>query len=321
MDYKEYNVDLQIKENHIDIVRGIVQFDGANIFNLRLMDGIKPLNFSSYTHVEAFIKKPDETTISDLIGIRLQETDPEKGKLSFLLNGQCTIIPGMYYLTIRIYDGKTVLSTARLNYYVTEANVPDVTEEELQSSTEWNSLVQIIAKWAAVEVAEAQRVLAEQGRVAAEELRVSETEGIIARAIIERDAAADYARNAKAWAELAQHITVEDLPVITKAELNQELTVIDGNAESPRTRSMRIKRGLLENIPSLPAGELYYATDTGGLYIGSALGNFQLNKPAWIADSDPPADTSALWIDINNDNCIKYYDGTSWVNTSGARFT
>ena len=44
-----------------------------------------------------------------------------------------------------------------------------------------------------------------------------------------------------------------------------------------RHLGLQILRGLLINIPTLLIGELYLATDTHGLYIGTAGGNVLLN--------------------------------------------
>lgn len=316
MDYKEFYVDLQLKENHIDIVRGVVQNDGGNILNLRLMDGTEPFDFSNCRTIEGFIKKPDGTTISEIVGDRLQIVDAERGRLSFLLNGQCTILSGMHYLTIRMYDATTVMSTARLNYYVTENNMADVTEEEIQSYSEWNTLIQIIARWAEYEAAEISRRIAETDRVEAENARVAETTGVVARALAAAVNAENYAEISEFWANAAERIAIgEELPFVTTADLAAALAVLDGLA-----RTLKLRRGAEEDIPVLAAGEPYHATDSQKLFIGTATGNKQLNKQQWVADGVAPEDTELLWIDTANNNCIKFYNGTAWVSTANLTF-
>ena len=334
MDYKEFNVDLQMKENHIEIVRGIEQYDGGNILNIRLMEGTKPFNFSEHMYAEAFIKKPDGTSISEVAGQRMQILDPEQGRLSFLLNGQCTLVPGMHYLTIRIYDDTTVVSSARLNYYVKEANAPDVTEEELQSASEWESLIQIIARWSYFETAEALRRLAEQDRVDAENARAAETAGIVAQALEAMRTAQSYAELAETWANASQTIAQGGvLPVVTWTDLWNTIATLDGNGRdvdgTHHAQKIQIRRGEEDDImspnPLLSPGELYYATDTGNFYVGimngSTPANLLINKKQWAFDSNAPADTSILWIDTAHDNCIKFHDGNGWQVTNGARFT
>ena len=324
MNYKEFNVDLQIKENHIDIIRGIEQcvvdqMDGANKFNIRLMDGSDPFDFTDYTDIEVFIKKPDETFLSYGVGERLQVVNPENGQISFILSGQAVLVSGMHFMTIRIYDGTTVLSTARLNYYVYEANASWLTEEEAQSIPEWDSIMNILARGAEMVSAEQLRQIAEQARVLAENARVSETDGIVATANALNELARGYAETAQRWAELAQSVTIgDDLAriIVMRPEFESRLANIDGDDST-----IQIRRGLLSAMPSsLAPGELYFATDTNSIYIGSALGNVEANKRQWIADTVAPTDTDLLWIDMTNDNCIKFYDGEAWVSTANLTF-
>ena len=332
MNYKEFNVDLQIKENHIDIIRGIEQctveqFDGANKFNIRLMDGSDPFDFSDYTDIEVFIKKPDETFLSYSVGERLQVVDPENGQISFLLSGQAVVVSGMHFMTIRVYDETTVLSTARLNYYVYEANASWATEEELQSIPEWDSIMQVLARGAEMVVAEQARALAERARELAEAERTSTIAGVVATATQLSAQAQAYAEQAQMWSEAAQRIalgeeTIEDI-IVTPESLEDRLSVLDGNDDT-----IQIRRGLAENLPTLAPGELYFCTDTNQIYIGSALGNIEVNKRQWVADAEEPVDTDLLWIDTENDNSLKFYvpgDGEGgedgeWVSTAHLTF-
>ena len=45
----------------------------------------------------------------------------------------------------------------------------------------------------------------------------------------------------------------------------------------PRNVQVQILRGVVANIPTLATGELYFATDTKQLWVGSATGNVNLN--------------------------------------------
>ena len=44
MNYKEFNYAVPIKDNNVVIIDGIVQYDTANILNIRLMDGTEPFD-------------------------------------------------------------------------------------------------------------------------------------------------------------------------------------------------------------------------------------------------------------------------------------
>ena len=199
--------------------------------------------------------------------------------------------------------------------------------------SEWNTITEVLASEVLRIAAEDARAEAERGRVEAENDRAAETSGIIAQATEIMNMARVYADLAETWANAAQIIAQGgELPVVTREEMQQALSLIDGNSQK-----IRVRRGEMDDVdaldPALVTGELFYATDTGALLIGAATtgnkieGNSQpvtiINKQQWIASSTAPADTSLLWIDTAHDNCIKFYDDDTdtWLNTNGARFT
>ncbi|MFQ9811219.1 MAG: hypothetical protein ACLRYB_18225 [Segatella copri] len=66
MNYKEFNVSLPVNTNNVVVVDGIVQYDTANIVNVRLMNGVEPFDFAEIHEVFIEILKPDGTHIRNL---------------------------------------------------------------------------------------------------------------------------------------------------------------------------------------------------------------------------------------------------------------
>ena len=48
--------------------------------------------------------------------------------------------------------------------------------------------------------------------------------------------------------------------------------------------NIQIKRGVKSKLPTLPAGELGYCTDTKEIYIGTSAGNELVGKVSWGVD-------------------------------------
>ena len=111
MNYKEFNVLLPIRENNVKIIRGLVQYDTANIVNVRLMDGVESFDLTGYTEVFIEILKPDGTEIhacvtddpeinNDNNPYMIQIKDPAEGRISFTLKDQATVLTGTHFAQI-----------------------------------------------------------------------------------------------------------------------------------------------------------------------------------------------------------------------------
>lgn len=68
MNYKLFNVAVPIRANNVVLVDGLVQYDTANIVNVRLMDGVDPFDFTGWTHILLEILKPDGSVITTCVG-------------------------------------------------------------------------------------------------------------------------------------------------------------------------------------------------------------------------------------------------------------
>lgn len=85
----------------------------------------------------------------------------------------------------------------------------------------------------------------------------------------------------------------------------------------PTNAKIQVKRGLAANLPTLLVGELGYATDTGGLYIGGVSGN----RPAGgavIRETSGPTDLT--WGAVDDGEFVKRVGATlvSATPTGGA---
>jgi hypothetical protein len=325
MNDKAFNVIISVRDNNAAVIRGVVQHDNGNLFNLKIFDGNEPFDFTGYTNMVLTILKPDGTRVVDSdTGASLDFVNPEKGTVQISVGGQATVLTGMHFCSLEIFaDGKRV-TTARFNYFVSESldavNVPS----EIQSKDEWPVLQGLVASCSEIISAERQRVLSELERIAAEDQRISTTEGIVAQVTALAQMAQSHAEQAQQWAQMAQLVALgEPLPVVTKEELKQRLKEIDCGSFTEEIDHIEIKRGAEADLPLLATAELAYCMDTERLYIGTPTGNpVLINGPAFVASAVAPSDKSLLWIDISSSGgkAIKYHDGSSWVGTATATF-
>lgn len=319
MDYKEFNVGLAIKGNNVKAIEGIVQYDTANIVNVRLIDETSPFDFTGYTDVIFEVLKPDGTRIVDTEGDNLQVLDPSEGMISFLLQGQMTLLPGTHYCTITLYANGLKMTTARMNYFVGES-IDDVNSTGLTSETDYPLLQQMIAQHSLIKEAERERIDAETQRKQADQKRQERIDEFFTDSEEMMATARMYMEQAKGWAEAAQLIALgEPLPVVLQNELKQRLKNINcGEFNEADVDKIILRHGLDSDLPALSEGEVAI-TGTGSLYAGAAEGNVLLNG-VFAAGTEAPTNNRVLWIDTANGNAVKWYDGTQWQGISTATF-
>lgn len=324
MNRKEFNVSVSTKENAAKVINGVIQYDTGNLFNISILDGTKPFDFSSYSNVVIEVLKPDGTVFVDGDGGSLDVLDPEEGLVAFTLQPQCVLLRGMHFVAISIYSNGVKVTTARLNYFVAES-MDDGQDHDVTSLSDYPILQLLLAQNSNIIEAEQLRVIAEQLRQTAEADRESDTNGVLKQAMDAINTAQSYAEKVKDWYDLfmsaASEIGGVDLTtVVTKTELREALKDLDcGEFTATETRKLQILRGEAEKLPNLADGQLAY-TRNGRLHIGSLGENIELNKPCFAVQATEPADTTVLWIDTNNGNAIKFWDGIRWVSTSTATF-
>lgn len=349
MNYKAFNITLPIKENNVQIIKGIVKGDTANIVNVRLMDGVVPFDFTGYTDVFVEILKPDGTHIqASATGnpevdtnnnpYTIQVIDPTAGRISFTLKGQATILTGIHYGQLTIMGNGESLSTVKFNYYVGDNIANDTAPEEVGSSDEYVSLKNMIAQHSVIAAEERERVEAEQDRVEAE-LRREEDAKILADDITQYlgnateyvNQTAIYMNEAKKFAELAQNPSQEIINALIPAlglatetfvteKIDNATTDHDGGTYEKVNKLILARRGLDANLPALEEGEFGWSTDLQILYVGGSEGAVPING-VYIVSPEAPKRHDVLWIDISANGAIKYYDGIDWQPTATATFS
>lgn len=348
MNYKQFNIALPIKDNNTVIISGLVQYDTANIVNVRLMDGTEPFDFTGYTEVFIEILKPDGTHIQSCVTddpeitgdnnpYSIQIVDPMEGRISFTLRGQATLLTGTHFCQIMIAAGGKLMTSARINYYVDET-LQDI-DADFSSSSEYTTLLNLINRNSAIATAERTREDSEMQRILADKQR-DENVLALTRMVQEYiDNANGYVDDTKAnmelaqqYAELAQNPSaeimeslIEQLNLVSKLYVdnlvatntkNFDAGLFTDSAESKKL--LKVRTGLAEDIPELADGEFGLATDTKRLYIGDIPVN-----GVYVASETAPSETHVLWIDISTagKGSIKYYDGSSWQPTATASFS
>lgn len=82
-----------------------------------------------------------------------------------------------------------------------------------------------------------------------------------------------------------------------------------------RNVGVQLLRGIAANIPTLLAGELYYATDTGALFIGTSGGNVQVNSGGSGNSTTAIVDLGTGFINEETTGKVTV-TGQSWVTIS-----
>lgn len=347
MNYKVFNIALPIKENNVQIIDGLVQGNTANIVNVRLMDGVEPFDFTGYTEVFLNILKPDGKYIDACITdnpeynsnnpYTIQVLDPKTGLISFVLQGQATVLEGSYFGEITIVGGGALLTAARINYYVGDTIQRKTDSESLTSSDDFASLRNMIMKNSAISSAETNRNLAEGLRMSAEEqreLRMTELEDYI-RTYLENAAgyvaeSKGYMEQTELYAQLAQNPSAEIIEQLLEGFNFASIKYVDDQVENATAgfdagtytnpvKLLQFVRGTDSELPNLEEGEPAWSTDSNIFYVGGAEGAVPING-TFVANVVSPSRHDILWIDLSAGASVKYWDGAAWQPTATATF-
>ena len=343
MNYKAFNIGLPIKDNNVKIQDGLVQYDTANIVNVRLIDGSEPFDFTGYTDILLDILKPDGHRI--VAGItsdgentnnpyQIHVLDPAQGLIRFVLSGQATIITGTYFCTLSLFASGKVLTSARINYYVGESLLNDM-DSEIESTDDYQFLLNLINRNSDIATAEQERADAEYQRELNEEERNREFKEIsdsiteyIKNAEKYVQLTQEYMEEAKRYAELAQNPSqkiinelITQMNLATKEYVDDEITentkdFIVGEINANRKK---FTMGTSSTIPTLDKGE--FGIDGGNnIFAGGSNGNILLSGVYVVGPTEPQYDT-LLWIDTNAGGQLKYHNGSEWVPASILAFS
>ncbi len=325
MNRKEFNVSVSTRENAAKVINGVIQYDTGNLFNINILEGAYPFDFTGYSNVIIEVLKPDGTVFVDGDGGSLDVLDAEEGLVAFGLQPQCVLLKGMHFITISIYSNGVKVTTARLNYYVSES-MDDSQGDDVISMSEYPVMQLLLAQASNIIEAEQMRVIAEQLRQQAEADRVSGTSGVLAQVQKAIEQMQSYVGSVKDWYDLFMSAAgdasgVDLSTVVTQTNLFDVLKDIDcGEFTGTANKTLHIQGGEEEHLPALEDRELGYVRGKQALYIGDNGVNVCLNPSCYVVQPTAPADTTVLWVDASNGGAIKYWDGANWVGTAKATF-
>lgn len=327
MNKKVIPFEVQLKQNNNHIVQGINQNDAGVIFDIKIMDGLVPFDFTGYSVVTLKITKPDKTITYDSTGGSYVDiVDAEHGRLKINIPTSCTAQNGMHYCRVGFSsDENTLFDAMMFNYFVGED--PNAETDDIIGTNEYPILLNLIAQASGAVSAEQMRALNEDERIEAEANRqetysilialFTEAVGFLEERIADLQSMLDELNQAIAEGGSVDISQISALA--TKTYVNNYTKNLDFLG-SNRDRHLQIYRETASNIPSLSVGELAYATDTKNLYIGSANGNVLLTQPCYVVGTTAPSNTTLLWIDTTSSTrpVLKYYNGSSWkaINTA-----
>lgn len=306
MNKKNIPFVVQLKQNNNYIVQGIQQNDAGVIFDIKIMDGLEPFDFSGYGVVTLKIVKPDETVTYDSTGGNTVDIiDAENGRLKLNIPTSCTTQDGMHFCTIGFSsDETTYFESATFNYFVGVNPMAD--DEDIIGTDEYPVLGNLIALVSNIIAKENARDDNEEARKAAElerEAQMEEMENlltVIQQKLNETQNALAQLNEALAEGGSIDISTINSLATKTYAhEVAEEESHVECETES--------------DLSALEEGKLGYATDTGKLLLGYDGGTVWLNSPCFVAGSTAPTDTTKLWIDSSN-NTLKFYKNGAWTN-------
>lgn len=119
---KIFNTTVSVKDGTSrSVLKGIVQYDTLNEVNIRLADGSRPFDYTGYTNIILRVRKADGTSYVDSEGNSVIATNPSSGLVTVLLKGQATAAVGLCQCVIEIYADGEKMTSARLNYEVTDS--------------------------------------------------------------------------------------------------------------------------------------------------------------------------------------------------------
>lgn len=323
MNKKYFNVPVSLKDNNSRIIDGVIQYDTANLFNIKIYDGSEAFDFTGYTLVLLSVKKPDGTEYIDRDGANLDIIDAAEGRIAMSLTPELVMQTGMHFCSVTIYANGVKLTTARFNYYVQESLASG---EGITGQDEYPLLQKLLTQLTLISDAEQMRCESEELRTLAENERVAVTAGIVAQAQALANQAMSYARAAQDWYTLlityAGDLTGVDLTgIATKEDITKALSAIDLGVFTGATANiLQMRRGPVENLPALTDGEPAFDNVNNHLYVGNGTQNVLINGAPFIAQATEPDNKEKLWIDTANGNAIKYYDGEKWTGTATATF-
>ncbi len=330
MNKKNIPIIVQLKQNNNRIIEGIEQNDAGVLFDMKIMDGLKPFDFSGYTTVTLKIKKPDESfTVDSDKGNRVDVIDPVNGRLKLNIPTSCTAQNGMHFCQIGFgYDEETYFETTSFNYFVGENPNPE--DESVTGTDEFPVLTNLIAQVSGMLSAEETRLLSELDRQEAEAGRKTvasalialfvETLGLLEDLLVESHSMLD--EILKALAE-GGSVDVSQLTALaSKSYVAEALSSLDfGSTEGDKTKNLVIYHGDSDDRGSLLTGELFYDTETNSLYIGNGSNASLINRPPFIAQPTEPTETDKFWVDTSGTVPeIKYYNGSEWISCNTAVF-
>ena len=105
MNHKAFPVSVSLTDNNTEITKGVVQYDDANLFQIKVMSGSEAFDYTGYTSIVMTILKPDGTSIiTDQLseGDTVQLIDRESGMIQLLIGGQGTLLVGMHFVSISL---------------------------------------------------------------------------------------------------------------------------------------------------------------------------------------------------------------------------
>lgn len=304
MNKKNIPFVVQLKQNNNYIVQGIQQNDAGVIFDIKIMDGLEPFDFSGYGVVTLKIVKPDETVTYDSTGGNTVDIiDAENGRLKLNIPTSCTTQDGMHFCTIGFSsDETTYFESATFNYFV-GAN-PMADDEDIIGTDEYPILGNLIALVSNIVAKENARDDNEEQRKAAELEREAQMEQmenlltVIQQRLNETQAALTQLNQA-----LADGGSID----ISQINLLATKSYVDG-----KTENTVIDKATYANL-DLVEGEIGYGTDTERLYIGLNGSLVPLNEPCFVVGSSAPSDHTKLWISTSN-NTLMFYKDNAWTN-------
>ena len=290
MNKKVISATIQLKQNNRKIFRGVEQNDTGVILDIRVMDGLRPFDFSGYSLVTLKVTKPDGTIYVDSDASSLVDTiDSVNGRFKVGIPATLTAQKGMHFCQVGFGgDSATYFQSIGFNYFVSED--PMVSDDEVMGTNELPILQNLIIQFSHMADTLQRFEEEEHDRQTNEAAREAEFLALkqqIADALL----AAQQAKGLYDWLLQAIHdagvvlpIPVDPSDLVTEDELSEAL------------------------YGYVTADDLASELD-------------DLHLPQVVAQTTAPTDTTKIWIDTSGANAVvKYYANNAWKSANVAVF-
>lgn len=149
---KRFTARVDVKTGTVKNIGHLVQYDTANVFVLRLVDGNEVVDISEADAVTINYLKADDKVCVDGLGERVKITDGWGGEITVKVHANAMDVPGMVIATVSVFNGKDKITSGKFSYECVEDFTKDA---EVAKDSQFPVLQEAIAQVSTIKDTEA----------------------------------------------------------------------------------------------------------------------------------------------------------------------